>query len=101
MIALLEQYRHQIADLCRKYGVRKLELFGSAARGDFDSAQSDIDFFFEFDADPMNLADRFFGFSEDLQRLLGKPVDLVSSRDAHNRYFLEVANRHRIILYAA
>ena len=101
MIPLLEQHREQIVALCRKYGVRKLELFGSAGRGDFDPARSDIDFFYEFDSDPKALADRFFGLSEDLENLLGQRVDLVSSRDARNPYFLQVANQHRVTLYAA
>ena len=101
MIQLLEQHRPEIAALCRKYGVRHLELFGSAARGNFDPAESDVDFFFEFDADPHRLADRFFGLMEDLQRLLGRKVDLVSSQDAKNPYFLQVANQHRVTLYAA
>lgn len=101
MIDLLAQYREAIADLCRKYGVHKLELFGSAASGDFDPARSDVDFFYEFDADTTNLADRFFGLLEDLEALLGRKVDLVSSRDAKNPYFLQVANQHRVTLYAA
>lgn len=101
MIPLLAQHRPQIAALCRKYGVRKLELFGSAARGDFDPADSDIDLFYEFDADPTHLADRFFGLMEDLEQLLGRKVDLVSSQDVRNPYFLQVANQHRETLYAA
>ena len=101
MIAFLEQNRDRIAAVCRKYGVRRLELFGSAARGDFDPARSDIDLFFEFDADPCALADRFFGLMEDLEQLLGHKVDLVSSQDVHNPYFLQVANQHRVTLYAA
>ncbi len=39
MVPLLDNHHGQIIRLCRKYGVRKLELFGSAARGDFDPAQ--------------------------------------------------------------
>lgn len=101
MIDLLEHNRQAIATLCRKYGVLKLEVFGSAARGDFDSAQSDVDFFFEFDPDPTAIADRFFGLAEDLERLLGRKVDLVSSQDVRNPYFLQVANQHRVTLYAA
>jgi uncharacterized protein len=101
MLDLLEKHRDRIAALCRKHGVLKLELFGSAACGDFDPASSDIDFFFEFDANPSHLADRFFGLSEDLEELLGRKVDLVSSADAHNPFFLRVANQHRITLYAA
>jgi predicted nucleotidyltransferase len=101
MIPLLDHHRRQIAILCRKYGIRKLELFGSAASGDFDPANSDVDLFFEFDSDNTKLADRFFGLSEELEELLGRPVDLVSSQDVRNPYFLQVANRHRVTLYAA
>jgi predicted nucleotidyltransferase len=100
-LTFITQHREQIAELCRKYGVRKLELFGSAAREDFDPLQSDLDFFFEFDADPTALANRFFGLAEDLQQLLGLRVELVSSQDVHNPYFLQVANQHRVTLYAA
>jgi len=102
MLSLLYQHRHQIAELCRKYGVRKLELFGSAAAAaGFRPGESAIDLFFEFDADPSRPADRFFGLKEDLEQLLGHGVDLVSSKDVSNPYFLQVANRHRVTLYAA
>ncbi len=101
MIKSLEQHRQEIAELCRRYGVRKLEIFGSAAAGDFNPVDSDIDFFYEFDADPTALADRFFGLAEDLEKLLGRKVDLVSSQDVRNPYFLQVANQHRVTLYAA
>lgn len=99
MIRLLEQHRAAVGVLCRKYGVARLELFGSAARDGFDPANSDVDFFCEFDANPRNLADCFFGPLEDLQQLLGRPVDLVSARDATNPCFLRVANQHRVSLY--
>lgn len=102
MIPLVEQHRHQIVELCRLYGVKRLELFGSAASGDFDAARSDIDFFYEFDAAVADdLADRFFAFKERLEALLQRKVDLVSARHATNPYFLQEANRHRQTLYAA
>ena len=101
MVPLLKNHREEIVGICRKYGVRKLELFGSAACGDFDPASSDVDFFYEFDVDPVRVADRFFGLMEDLEELLGHKVDLVSSHDAKNPYFLHVANRNRTTLYAA
>jgi len=42
MHTLIEQHRAEIADLCRRHGVRQLAVFGSAARGmDFDPASSD------------------------------------------------------------
>jgi predicted nucleotidyltransferase len=101
VVSLIEQHRDQIAALCRRYGVRKLELFGSAASGHFDPASSDIDFFYEFDSNPASLSDRFFGLMEDLEHLLGCRVDLVSGQDVRNPYFLQVANQHRVTLYAA
>ena len=82
--------------------MKHLELFGSAATDQFDPARSDADFFYEFDpADNADLADRFFGLQADLEKLLGIKVDLVSAQDATNPYFLQVANRHRLTLYAA
>jgi uncharacterized protein len=101
MVDLIEQHRPAIADLCRRLGVRKLELFGSAARGDFHRAESDVDFLFEFDDNPDRLADRFFELLEGLEHLLRRKVDLVSSRDLNNPYFLQVVNRDRVTLYAA
>jgi predicted nucleotidyltransferase len=102
MIELIEQRRPDIETLCRHYGVKRLELFGSAAAGRFDASRSDIDFFYEFDAEEqIGLADRFFGLKKDLEKLLGATVDLVSAADATNPYFLQVANQNRTILYAA
>jgi uncharacterized protein len=75
----IAQKKPDIAELCRRYGVRRLEIFGSAARGqDFAPERSDADFLVEFgpetDLSPLK---RFFGFEQDLERLLQRPVDLI------------------------
>ena len=102
MLDAVEKHREEIAALCRRYGVKRLELFGSAASGTFDATSSDVDFFYEFDpASSAGLADRFFALQEGLEKLLGFKVDLVSAADATNPFFLQVANRHRTTLYAA
>lgn len=102
MIELIEKHRDEIAAACRRYRVKRLEIFGSAAAGNFIPGDSDVDFFYEFDPDDNeDLADRFFDLQRDLEMLLGTKVDLVSAKYAQNPYFLEVANRHRQILYAA
>jgi predicted nucleotidyltransferase len=102
MLDLIEQHRIEIAALCEKYGVESLDLFGSAARGEFDSATSDLDFFVAFLSDDWHgAADRWFGLQEGLEDLLKAKVDLVSAKSARNPYFLEKANRHRVQLYAA
>jgi len=102
LLDLIEQHRGQITALCRRYEVKRLELFGSAARGDFDPAKSDLDFFVDFLNDDWHgAADRWFGLQEGLEQLFACQVDLVSIPNAVNPYFLEVANRHKIQLYAA
>jgi predicted nucleotidyltransferase len=102
MSPLIDQHRPAIDALCRKYSVKRLELFGSAARDDFDPATSDVDFFVEFlDYSSPTIADQWFGLQEDLEHLLNRKVDLVSPRTARNPYFLESANRSRVTLYAA
>ena len=102
MLDVIERNRDRIAELCRRHGIRQLDLFGSAARGDFDATKSDLDFFYEFDpADNACVADRYFGLVRTWEATFGYKVDLVSIKDAKNPYFLEVANRYRVSLYAA
>jgi predicted nucleotidyltransferase len=101
MIDLIEKNRTQIEALCLKHHVKRLELFGSAARGDFN-ATSDFDFFVEFISyESPTIAEQWFGLQEDLAKVLGRPVDLTSPRAVTNPYFLQVANRHKVTLYAA
>ncbi|HEY1685213.1 MAG TPA: nucleotidyltransferase domain-containing protein [Tepidisphaeraceae bacterium] len=102
MIDLIKQHREEIIALCKRYRLKSLELFGSAASGEFDPATSDVDFFYSFDPNDLEgLEDRYFEFHESLEKLFGRKVDLVSSRYAKNPYFLKVANQHRLSLYAA
>ncbi len=102
MPPLIEQHLPDVIALCRKYEVKYLELFGSAARGDFDPDRSDLDFFVDFlSKDWHGAADRWFGLQEGLEALFARKVELISLPDAKNPYFLEVANRHKVQLYAA
>jgi predicted nucleotidyltransferase len=67
----------RLTDLCRRYSVRELSFFGSAARGEM-RADSDIDMLVEFLPDAgIDLVD-YAGLMLDLSRLLGRKVDLVS-----------------------
>jgi uncharacterized protein len=102
MSSLIEQHRAQIEALCRKYRVKRLELFGSAARGDFDPQSSDVDFLVLFDPPgPLSIVDRYFDLLEALEKLFGRKVDLVDITAATNPYFVAEALRHRARLYAA
>jgi predicted nucleotidyltransferase len=74
----IAEKREALADLCRRYGVERLEVFGSAARGtDFDRDRSDADFLVTFTPAARNDLAAFADLKEALERLLGRPVDLV------------------------
>jgi len=88
MIDEIELHRDELQALCRRFHVRRLDLFGSAARGDFDPEHSDIDFLVEFDRghpDALSL-ETYFGLKESLEDLLGRPVDLVEPGAIRNPY---------------
>ncbi len=102
MNLLVEQHRTQLEALCRRYGVRRLEVFGSAATGLAQSVESDLDFLVEFGAlPPGGYADAYFGLLESLEALYGRPVDLVVASTIRNPFFLQSVERTRTLLYAA
>lgn len=90
-----------VAALCRRYGVRRLDVFGSAVAGDFDPARSDLDLLVEFEERPRGLADAYFGLMDDLERLSGRKVDLITDRSIRNPYFRAAVERQRRPIYAA
>lgn len=81
MHSAIADKKEELAAVCRHYGVTRLEVFGSAARGtDFDPQTSDADFLVEFDPGAgLTPFDQFFGFAEALSMTLGRTVDLVNS----------------------
>ena len=100
MIALIEQHLDAIRALCREYGVRRLDLFGSAATGAFDEATSDLDFVATFaDTRSPGYADRYLAFAEGLEAIFGRPVDLVTERAIQNPYFREAVEATRQPVY--
>lgn len=102
MTAILQAKRDEIAALCRKRRVRRLEVFGSAAAGVFDPRTSDLDFLVEFHPlPPGQRADAYFGLLEDLQHMFQRPVDLVMERAISNPYFRQAVEQTREVLYAA
>jgi len=67
---LIEAKRSELIDLCDRYGVRCLALFGSVLREDFDPEQSNLDFSVEFaPMAPEEHAAAYFGLLEDLEEI--------------------------------
>jgi predicted nucleotidyltransferase len=95
-------YESELAQLCRKFHVRRLELFGSAMGGGFNPDRSDLDFLVEFEPLPVGgYADTFFGFKDALEGLFGLPVDLVIPSAIRNPYFRQSIEKSKALLYAA
>ena len=73
----IAEKHEKLLDLCRRYGVTRLDVFGSAAHGrDFNVSTSDVDFLVEFEP-PGDGLTRYLDFRDALEALLGRPVDLV------------------------
>jgi hypothetical protein len=101
MNRLIEEKRDQIERICRRHGVRRIELFGSANGVGFDVAHSDLDFLVTFQELEFNhYADAYFGLQEDLQALFQRPVDLVVSSAIQNPYFRQSVESSRTLVYA-
>ncbi len=100
MILLVERHRSEIAALCRRYGVRRLDLFGSATGDRFDEATSDLNFVADF-ADPLvpGYARRYLAFAEALEELFGRPVDVVTERSIKSPYFRASVDATRQPIY--
>ena len=88
--------------LCSRYGVRRLALFGSAVRDDFDPLRSDLDFLVEFQPMPAGGHSKsYFGLLRELELLFGRTVDLVEAGAIHNPYVLRSVEAEQKTLYAA
>jgi predicted nucleotidyltransferase len=95
----ITENREALAELCRRYGVERLKVFGSAARGvSFDRNRSDADFLVTFKPSARNDLAAFADLKNALERLLGRPVDLVERETIEaSRNFI----RRRAILQEA
>lgn len=100
VIPLIADNQAAIAALCQRYGVVRLELFGSAAKGTFDDATSDLDFVVDLGPYEPNLATRYIQFADDLEALFGRPVDLLTVASISSQYFKRELEASRQVLYA-
>ncbi len=103
MIDLIKDRQEQIVSACRRLGVCRLDVFGSAARGNFTPGKSDIDFVADFDMqNPAgSFLTRYLTLATELERLLGRPVEIITPRSMRNPYFRDSVNASRDLVYAA
>jgi len=92
--------RESLANVCRRFRVERLYLFGSAADGRFNSERSDLDFLVTLeDQTPGEYADNYLGLAQALEKLFGRPADLVTESSIRNPYFRETVFAARQLLY--
>jgi hypothetical protein len=101
MISLVDERRADLSDLCRRFEVERLAIFGSAASGRFAPERSDLDFLVQFaDRQPTGAyADRYLDFADALERLFHRRVDLVTEQSIRNPYLRAEIDRTRELVY--
>lgn len=90
----------QIRALCKKYGVKKMYVFGSILTPRFND-ESDVDFsatFYPID-DPLISGDNFLNLYMELEDLMGRRIDLVDESCLRNKYFIEELEETKKLIY--
>ena len=95
----IESRLAEVAAICARLGVRRLELFGSATRS---ASARDLDFLVDLgDRPPGEYAAAYFELREALEALFARPVDLVTPPGLANPYFRQRVEQEKTLLYAA
>ena len=102
MTVFIQNKLVSIIAACKKHHVETLALFGSAANNTLQE-DSDIDFLVKFsdDIDVVEYADNYFSLLDQLQEILNRKVDLVSSKSLKNPILKEEIYKTKVELYAA
>ena len=97
----IECRKEEITKICRRYGVKRLDLYDSAARGsDFDPETSDADFLVDFKRPlPDDMLRCFMGLKFDLAAALGRDVDLSSMGAVRNKRMQALVDLSRETVY--
>ena len=100
---LIENNLQRIIELCKKYRVKTLSVFGSILTDRFND-ESDVDFLVNFlPYDPNSLefdyVSNYLDFAESLEDLFGRKVDLVVESGLRNKYFIANVNRTKQLIY--
>ncbi len=100
---LIEVNIRRINELCKKYKVRKLYVFGSILTERF-SDDSDVDLSVDFDKESINdekldWADLFFGFLHGMEEILGRKVDVVFDTHIGNTIFRRELDNTKQLIY--
>ncbi|HEX6564496.1 MAG TPA: nucleotidyltransferase domain-containing protein [Chthoniobacterales bacterium] len=92
----------ELEELCHRFRVKRLEIFGSAVTGAFRPDSSDLDFIVDFGDEPLGpWAGHFLDFADALESLFGRHVDLIMPSSIRNPYFRQAVDASRRLIYEA
>jgi len=90
-----------LRELCERYDVKEMYLFGSACSEKFNK-NSDIDILISFKEIPVEkYTDNYFKLHYELGELLKRKIDLITENSLSNPFFIESIERTKQLLYAA
>jgi uncharacterized protein len=105
MAPVIEQNLSKIQELCMQYGMQKMFVFGSAARGSDFKADSDIDLLYKLKKEvldvPLDERPDFFEMLFGFEEILGRKVDLIDLTTVVNPYFIQSVNQSKQKIYEA
>ncbi|MBF8276609.1 MAG: Nucleotidyltransferase [Candidatus Brocadiaceae bacterium] len=94
----LEEIKKIAVPACKEFNVKKLDVFGSLARGEVTSV-SDVDLLVEFETPTFNPAKRYFGLLHRLEDALDCEIDLLTISGLRNPYFRRHVLKEKITIY--
>lgn len=100
MHPILTQHLPAIRQVFKKNSVKKAYAFGSVCTDAFGE-DSDVDILIDFEEnlDPIAYGENYFKIVEDIEKILGRTVDLVTARTLRNPYFIKVMNQTKTLIY--
>lgn len=109
MNSIIETNKHKISELCKSHYVKKLFVFGSVTRNDFND-DSDIDLIYEFDISGIDFnnlnnaeydyVDNLISFEEELEKLFNRKIDLLPNKEITNKYLRRFIEQDKILIFA-
>lgn len=101
MLSFISNHKEELIELCQRYEVAMMYVFGSAATGNFKET-SDIDFLISFkDISFDKYTDYYFELHEKLEEMFGRSIDLLTERSLTNPIFIKSVEENKQLLYAA
>ena len=100
---LIQMNIDKIIELCKKYRVRSLSVFGSILTDRFND-DSDVDFLVDFepynpDNPDFDCLSNYLDLAESLEDVLRRKVDLIVEKGMRNKYFIANVNRTKQLIY--